>query len=105
MNSTSKSCGYTRHECEHLPDKGVYIEFSDDGETTWKLYIQREATESDLEENHYLDMVGESIWTTMLEITHCPYCGIQLSGLKNINKGSYGKFQHIYSSGWSSKIM
>ena len=95
---------FTVHECEHLPDKGIYIQFSDD-ETAWNLHIQREATELDLEENHYLDMVGEHIWTTMLEITHCPYCGIQLPGLKNISKGSYGEFQHIDSSGWLSKII
>ncbi len=93
------------HECVQLPDKGVYIAFSDDGEAAWKLYIQREATESDLEENHYLETEGDVIWTTMLEITHCPYCGIQLPGLENIDKEVYGKFQHIDSSGWSSKIM
>ena len=23
------------HECDHLPEKGVYIEFSGDGEMAW----------------------------------------------------------------------
>jgi len=95
---------FNEHICEHLPDSGVYIEFSGD-EPAWKLYIQREATESDLEENHYLETEGEAIWVTMLEITHCPFCGIQLPGLENIDEKSYGKFQHIDSTGWSSKIM
>ena len=95
---------FNEHICEHLPDNGVYIEFSDD-EIAWKLYIQREATESDLEENHYLETEGEVMWTTMLENTHCPFCGIQLPGLENVDIETYGKFQHIDSSGWSSKSM
>ncbi len=96
---------FKKHECAHFPDKGVYIYFSDNGKPAWKLHIQREATESDLEENHYLESEGEAIWTTMLEIIHCPYCGIQLPGLEKIDEESYGKFQHIDSSAWSSKIM
>ncbi|MBF0266089.1 MAG: hypothetical protein HQL46_12525 [Gammaproteobacteria bacterium] len=96
------------HECENLPPQGIYIECSDckaEKKIIWNLYIQREATESDLEENHYLETEGEAIWTTILEITHCPYCGIHLPGLDNIDKKSYGKFTHIDSSGWSSKTM
>ena len=26
------------------------------------------------------------MWTTMLEIIHCPYCGIQLPGLEMLTK-------------------
>lgn len=48
---------------------------------------------------------GDDIWSIMLEITHCPYCGEKLPGLEKIDNISYGKFSHIDSSGWSSKMM
>ena len=67
------------HTCNSLPKSGVYLHF-DDEVPAWTLNIQKEATESDLEENHYLETEGEAIWVTMLEITHCPFCGIQLPG-------------------------
>ena len=94
------------HECEYLPQQGIYIEYSEHENEeghVWNLYIQREASESDLEENHYLETVGDTIWSTSLEITHCPYCGIHLPGLSKVDKKSYGKYTHIDSSGWSSK--
>ena len=96
------------HECEHLPKSGVYIDFTDDvdneEEHAWYLNIHREAEESDVMENHYLDE-GDDIWSTMLEITHCPFCGEKLPDLDKVDKKSYGKFSHIDSSGWSSKMV
>lgn len=93
------------HECKQLPE-GVYLESSDDDdqEFSWLLYIEREASETNLEENHYLEKIGDSIWTTMLEVIYCPYCGAKLPGTEKINIKSYGKFSHIDSTSWTSKI-
>ena len=93
------------HECTYLP-KGIFLESSNDKESefSWLLYIEREASESDLEDSHYLENEGDPIWTTMLEVIFCPYCGEKLPGTEKINKKSYGKFSHIDSSGWSSKV-
>ena len=45
-----------QHECEYLPD-GAYLDYGgDSSDSTWILVIQKEATEVDLEENHYLEM-------------------------------------------------
>ena len=92
------------HHCDHLPRNGVYVEFSEEKKLVWKLYIQRQATESHLAENHYLETVGETIWTTEIEIVHCPYCGEKLPGLGRIDRETYGRFRHIDSSGWSSTV-
>ena len=98
MHNTFKT-----HQCDDLPKNGVYITFADE-ESVWTLTIQKEATESDLEENHYLDIIGDIIWATELEIKCCPFCGEKLPGLENGKNEAYGKFRHIDSSGWTSKI-
>ena len=81
---------YKLHECESLPRSGVQVVYSagEGGgyDNAWTLVITREATEEDLQENHYLENVGDIIWQTMLEITYCPYCGDGLSdGLQEEN--------------------
>lgn len=70
---------------------------------TWRLIIRREATEDDLEENHYLEEEGETLWETSLEITHCPFCGMSLLGKKDKMYEDYGKFSHDDFSGWAGK--
>lgn len=95
---------YNKHECKSLPSKGIYIDSSGNKNKTWFLIIQREAMEEDLEENHYLEEVGEIIWRTELEITHCPYCGEKLLELNKTEIAKYGNFRHIDSTGWSSKV-
>jgi len=42
------------------------------------MYLIREATEEDLEENHLLEKVGDSIWSVYHEISYCPHCGLHL---------------------------
>lgn len=49
------------------------------GPGQWNLIAIREATEDDLEQNHHLEEVGESIWTFSAQIRFCPYCGMQLN--------------------------
>lgn len=97
------------HECEFLPKAGIQVVF-DSGyferdKNSWRLEIRREATEQDLEENNYLEEVGQEIWETIIEIKHCPYCGIDLYGEANAPVAEIGKFVHIDSSGWSSKYL
>ena len=87
------------HKCNSLPKSGVYLHF-DDEVPAWTLNIQKEATESDLEENHHLENIGDIIWLTSLNILYCPYCGEQLPGLVSINKSNYGYFQHNDFSRW-----
>jgi hypothetical protein len=87
------------HTCNSLPKPGVYLHF-DDEVPAWTLNIQKEATESDLEENHHLENIGDIIWLTSLNILYCPYCGEQLPGLVSINKSNYGYFQHNDFSRW-----
>jgi len=93
------------HQCTALPENGIDVLYSRNGidsyDIAWNLIIRRESTEEDLEENHYLEEVGETMWETILEISHCPYCGETLS---KVGEGSEGKFLHRDYSGWSVKI-
>ncbi|MCL6271084.1 hypothetical protein M3P05_14235 [Sansalvadorimonas sp. 2012CJ34-2] len=88
------------HTCKFMPPDGVYIEQEEyeDGKHCWWLVIYREATEEDLENNHYLDMVGDTIWSTTVEVAFCPYCGEWLlpekSGVDSVNPS------HEDFSGW-----
>jgi len=93
------------HQCPKLPEKGVEVIFSRNGidsyDSVWNLIIRRESTEDDLEENHHLEEIGETIWETILEISHCPFCGEILNKFKEICEG---RFLHRDCSSWSMKI-
>ncbi len=77
---------YKYHECDFQPKEGITIvysnEFLDDEKHVWNMIIERTARESDLEENHYLEQIGDTIWQTVSEIYCCPFCGEPLSSLK-----------------------
>ena len=67
----------TKHECQQFPSTGMSLSLNAHSKLlrespAWHLEIQREATEADLEENHHLEAVGDAIWTTVLEVSHCP---------------------------------
>ncbi len=81
------------HSCNALPKSGVYLHF-EDAVPAWTLNIQKEATESDLEENHYLENTGDVIWSTHLNILFCPFCGMRLPGLESVISDHFGVFQH-----------
>ena len=91
---------YEIHKCKYLPVTGVCVACPEIKEPIWMLYIRREAIEQDLEENHYLETIGQTIWTTEIEIICCPFCGEHLSNLENRDLQSYGKFQHTDSCRW-----
>lgn len=96
------------HDCGQIPNSGIAIRcgsaFFENEDLSWCLFIERLATEEDLQENHYLEEIGEQIWTTAVEIKFCPYCGVEL--LTNKPGGlteEFGYFVHIDSSGWLSR--
>ncbi len=96
------------HECQALPQEGVTVVFDDSyfnrKNKTWRLQIQRTANEEDLMQNHFLEEVGETLWTTIIEITHCPYCGANLYADVPLSIPDHGRFTYIDSSGWNSRI-
>ena len=68
---------FKEHNCDSLPKNDVYIYIEDD-DPAWTLNIQKEATESDLEENCYLENIGDTIWVTRIGILYWPFCGEKL---------------------------
>jgi hypothetical protein len=98
--------GYELHECESLPE-GVEIIFSMDHDErenmVWRMFIRREAESEDIEDNHYLEEEGDTIWETSIEIVFCPFCGEQLFDLKASPFKSFGKFEHSDHSDWHVK--
>ena len=97
---------FKEHQCSALPGQGVYIVFSRNGTEgffcRWNLVIRRVSTEETLEQNHYIEQVGETLWETVLEISNCPYCG---KALNATGGGSCeGNFKHRDYAGWSVEI-
>lgn len=88
----------TAHQCDAIP-AGIRIEPGSGylgADTQWVLVVSREATEADLEENNYLEDVGDEIWTTAVQIACCPYCGERLGHLNEREDA----FAHFDCSGW-----
>jgi hypothetical protein len=84
---------FKQHDCDSLPKSGVFIYIEND-DPAWTLNIQKEATESDLEENSHLENIGDIIWVTRMSILYCPFCGKNLHEQESIGAASYGHFQH-----------
>ncbi len=89
---------YQLHQCDQLPDKGLQIFFphkeSECFQNSWNLIVRKNATSEDLEKNHHLDEIGETIWQTVIEITHCPYCGVELPIEQSNTIKCKGQFTH-----------
>ena len=68
---------------------------NDEGE--WLLNINRVATEQDLEENHHMEEVGQTVQHVAINVLFCPYCGKKLNGTQDDLVPS---FQHNYFSKW-----
>lgn len=94
------------HKCNNIPENGIQVVFnsnySDRDIASWQLHVTREATEDDLDENHYLEEPGEIIWQTIVEITHCPYCGSDLYLDLDAVPEEVGNFRHYDFSSWKS---
>lgn len=80
------------HQCDKLP-RGAYLykeQLSSCSKNLWYFNLIHEAKEEDLEENHYLEDVGEAIWTMRAEVLFCPYCGKDLyNGQPNESSGDF----------------
>ncbi|SEO41326.1 hypothetical protein SAMN04490369_108612 [Vreelandella aquamarina] len=93
------------HCCDEMPSDGVSIcwgpaRFGSE-DLGWCLVIERVATEDDLQVNQYLEEVGDTLWTTAVEIKCCPYCGVGLTDARSVmSSEDFGYFIHIDSSGW-----
>lgn len=70
----------------------------------WVLSIFREAKEEDLEENHFLEMLGETIWETKVKVLFCPYCGTRLAGPGEADFSGDRWIKHFDFSGWNTRI-
>lgn len=97
------------HSCDQMPVIGVLIcsgaAYFDNDEDAWYLVVQRQATEADLEENHYLEQPGDIIWSTVVEIKFCPYCGSVLPNPRSRSTSeNFGYYSHEDSSGWTSRF-
>jgi NADH pyrophosphatase NudC (nudix superfamily) len=105
------------HECTEMPAGGIMVAIQNDGTLhgpgQWNLIAIREATEDDLEENHHLEEVGESIWTFSAEIRFCPYCGLKLpASIGDANSDvqaeegpdSFGAFSLFDQEAWYGRL-
>tara|TARA_R110002111_G_scaffold256058_2_gene322777 strand:+ start:248 stop:568 length:321 start_codon:yes stop_codon:yes gene_type:complete len=96
------------HECVQMPKAGVSVRsgaaYFEADNLGWCLFIERVATEDDLQKNQYLEEVGDSIWTTAVEIRCCPYCGEELTHTRSKNPpDDFGYFVHMDFSRWLSR--
>ena len=96
------------HDCDGMPEHGMSIRLDKNHvrreSFVWCLFVERQATEDDLEENHHLEEVGETIWTTVVEVGFCPYCGQELVAAPDNNEpADFGRFTHIDCSSWTSR--
>lgn len=99
-----------------MPDSGVHIHYGRNlggRPQCWALYLVREATEEDLEENHLLEEIGESIWSVHHEISFCPHCGMKLTPPASLNSEEvhnqdsdkpYGGFSMFDQQQWHGKL-
>ena len=60
------------HRCKSMDLAEIWLEISE-GECV--LNINRVATEEDLEQNSYLEEVGQIIEFVGINVKFCPYCG------------------------------
>ena len=68
------------------------------------MAVERCATEADLNDSSHLEQVGDTIWSTIIGISHCPFCGAKLE--PSIDQPSERKshFIHIDHSDWYAKV-
>ncbi len=99
-----------------MPETGVHIQYGHNisgRPLCWSLYLVREATKEDLEENHHLEEIGESIWSVRHEISYCPHCGARLMLIANIDLNKlhdqestkrHGSFSLFDQQQWHGKL-
>jgi hypothetical protein len=72
---------YKNHQCKGTSGKDIEIIYADFNEETggkqWWFHIYQEATEKDLEDGE-ADQIGELLFSTVIAISFCPFCGKHL---------------------------
>lgn len=74
------------HQCASMALAEAWVKKSECG---WLLNINKVATEQDLEKNHYLEEVGQTIYQVAINIKYCPYCGSKLDDLNDTTVPSF----------------
>ena len=96
------------HKCRALPGNGLGVyraeHFLNGENWEWCLVVQRLATESDLEENYYLENIGDTMWATTVGINYCPFCGDLLPDAKHSMSSPDPEYHHVDYSGWTAKV-
>ena len=96
------------HRCRALPGNGLGVyraeHFLNGKNWEWCLVVERLATVSDLEENHHLENIGDTMWTTAVGISYCPFCGVLLPDGKHSMSSVEPEYQHVDYSGWTAKV-
>ncbi len=97
----------TQHNCANIPKHGISVvrayEMVRPETWSWCLLVTREATREHLEQNGHLECLDEVIWETIVEISHCPYCG---AGLPDASlQGKDAEFVHHDYSGYFMEVL
>lgn len=101
--------GGNEHHCDRMPLGNVRVVHQQGydeigGESwSWYLVVERVATEKDLEENHYLEDVGDMIWCTVVGVSHCPFCGVALEAREFGREKRAAEYFHLDRTGWMLK--
>jgi hypothetical protein len=82
------------HYCDNMKLVDAWYEYV---EGCFILNLNRVATEIDLQENHYLEEVGQIIETIAIKVRYCPYCGKKFDGA---NTSLSPSFVHYDFSKW-----
>ena len=82
------------HKCNLMEKAEVWVEIDEDEAL---LNLNNVASEQDLEENHYLEEVGQTKEHVILNILFCPYCGEKV---KEGNSEFIPVFTHNDFSKW-----
>ena len=89
-----------QHQCDRIPANGIAIMKAEYDDSVWVIRAYREATEEDLQENHYLENIGDWIEHSDIEIDHCPYCGHRLSKDTEVKQRDQVIFRHWDDASW-----
>jgi uncharacterized protein with PIN domain len=86
------------HKCVGMPKEDIHVNFDGEllrNEKSWRLSVLRTATEADLEESQYLHEIGDTMWKVSVGISHCPYCGVELTKISGESRSAIGE-KYLY---------
>lgn len=77
------------HECRSCLLAELWFE-ADDSKIF--LNLSRVATEEELEKDHLLESVGQTIESVQIEVAFCPYCGSKLTESEQVVVPNFSHF-------------